>query len=161
MAEKAPGASVWEAALLELLESHAADEADSEASYAELSSQVGAGDIKFLMDLILDDERRHHRWMAQLADSVRTLSGDALSPPIPSLGRIANPAALLHASRQFLAVERSDAKKLRHLLRELRDVEDTTLWAVLVRMMLADTTKHIEILRFIEMRAKQAEKPPR
>jgi FAD/FMN-containing dehydrogenase len=43
---------------------------------------------------------------------------------------------------------------LKRLRKDLRDVEDTTLWALLVETMQLDTAKHITVLRFIERHVK-------
>ena len=92
--------------------------------------------------------------MGQLARAVKALVENDTSPEIPWLRHLEDPKDLLDATKRFLAVERDDAKHLRQLMRELHDVEDTTLWALLVRLMLLDTEKHIEILRFVQRRAK-------
>jgi bacterioferritin (cytochrome b1) len=92
--------------------------------------------------------------MGQLADAVKALINNDTSPAIPWLRHLDDQKELLDATRRFLAVERDDAKQLRQLMKELHDVEDTTLWALLVRLMLLDTEKHIEILRFVQRRAK-------
>jgi bacterioferritin (cytochrome b1) len=50
----------------------------------------------------------------------------------------------------LLEHEKADAKELERLRKELRDVKDTTLWALLVDIMQRDTEKHIAILRFVQ-----------
>jgi bacterioferritin (cytochrome b1) len=154
MTDTAPGASVWEGTLLQMVQGHVAAEEHIEDDYRELASSTDAPDVRFLVNLILEDEERHHRWMAQLADAVRALINNDTSPEIPWLRHLDDQKELVDATKRFLAVERDDAKHLRQLMKELHDVEDTTLWALLVRLMLLDTEKHIEILRFVQRRAK-------
>lgn len=148
------GASVWEHTLLEMLQRHVAEEEGVEAGYRALAAETEAKDVRFLIELILEDEARHHRWLGQLANSVRALVEQDPDADIPWIGRLDHRSELLEATKRFLAIERADARHLRQLMRELHEVEDTTLWALLVRLMLLDTEKHIEILRFVQRRAK-------
>jgi len=154
MTETAVGVSVWEQTLLEMLESHVHEEEEVENDYRSLAEQVAAPDVQFLIRLILEDEERHHRWLGQLASSVRALTTGDPRPEIPWLGQLEDRDVLREATKRFLRVERADAKGLRHLIKELKDVEETTLWALLVKIMLLDTQKHVEILRFIEHRTR-------
>jgi len=154
MTETVAGASVWERTLLEMLESHAHEEAEVEGEYRALVEHVEAADVQFLIKLILEDEERHHRWFGQLASSVTALTTGDRQPDIPWLGKLEARDELREATKRFLKVERADAKGLRHLMKELQDVEETTMWALLVKIMLLDTQKHVEILRFIEQRTR-------
>lgn len=154
MSEDVVGASFWERSLLEMLQAHEAEEADVEQAYRQLAEQINAPDVRFLINLVLEDEERHHRWLGQLANSVKALAVDDHNPDIPWVGRLDDKDELRAATKRFLNIERQDAKGLRHLMRELHDVEETTLWALLVKLMLLDTEKHIEILRFIEHRTR-------
>ncbi|HXY45167.1 MAG TPA: hypothetical protein VEH29_13345 [Acidimicrobiales bacterium] len=144
----------WERMLLQIIEGHVHAETELEDAYRELRQSVAAGDIEYLITLILEDEHRHHHWFSELAQSLSALADGSASPAIPWLGAIDDRAQLLAATKQFLKFEREDARQLRNLLRELQAMEETTLWPLLVRLMLSDTEKHIEILRFIERRAK-------
>ena len=57
--------------------------------------------------------------------------------------------ALLDTTRQLIARERADAKELRQLRRDFHTMPKASLLPLLVELMLHDTAKHIEILRFI------------
>jgi len=148
------GASKWEGRVFQLMQSHAATEEKVEAEYYELASSIDAADVKFLIELILADEIRHHQWLDQLSNSVKALIEMEPEPEIPWLRALNNPGDLLKTTKRFLAIEEDDAKELRHLLKELESVQDTTLWALIVKLILLDTKKHIEILQFIRHRAK-------
>ena len=52
--------------------------------------------------------------------------------------------------------EREDAKDFDRLEREFKDVRDTTLWGLLIKMMEMDTAKHLEILEFVRKHARKA-----
>jgi len=154
MTETPRGASTWERTIFELMQSHGKAEEQVERDYRQLASSVGAADVRFLIELILEDEGRHHQWFGQLSNAITALIEMEPTPEIPWIEPLSDPGTLLESTKRFLAVERADAKELRHMLKELQVVEDTTLWALVVRLMLLDTEKHIEILRFIERRAK-------
>ena len=77
--------------------------------------------------------------------------------PIPSLHGLRSDRERIKAvTEHLLAVERADAKELKQFEKSLREVRDTTLWALLVELMQADTAKHIKILSFIRDRADKA-----
>jgi hypothetical protein len=57
--------------------------------------------------------------------------------------------ALIAETRALLREEERDKKELRKLRRKLEPYEDTTVWALLVDLMIHDTEKHARILRFI------------
>jgi len=152
--EQIVGASTWEAELFKHLQAHGKSEEQAQKDYGEIAAVIEEGDVRFLIELILEDEIRHHRLIAQLAEALRTLVEAGGEPPIPWLTPLKRRPDLLAATRRFLTAEREDLKELRKLLKELRPVADTTLWALIVRLLVLDTRKHIEILRFIERRAK-------
>lgn len=107
--------------------------------------------LAYLVNLLVEDEHRHHRFFNDLASSLKSeaeLSG--VEPVIPRLDlRLVDSADLLATTRRLLDHERSDAAELKRLHKELRDLQDTTLWGLLVEVMQRDTEKHIAILRFV------------
>lgn len=156
MTQAPPGASYWESKLFEMVREHVDSEADVESKYRKLAAESGAADVRYLINLILEDEERHHRWLGQLASSVRALSTGERDTEIPWVGHLDDRQALREATKEFLRIEREDLRSLRQLKKELKDVEHTTLWGLLVHLMLLDTEKHIEILQFIARRARGA-----
>lgn len=145
------GASVWEAALFAHLTSHAADERGLLEEYAKAARSTDSKALAFLVNLLMEDEIRHHKMFEQLARSLKTtaeLSGT--TPEVPDVDfQRSDPAQVLDVTRRLLARERADAQELKRLHRELRDVKDTTLWSLLVDVMRQDTEKHISILDFV------------
>jgi hypothetical protein len=63
---------------------------------------------------------------------------------------------VLELTEQLLQSERADAKELHRLAREMKDVKDTTMWGLLVKLMEMDTAKHIEILEFARHQARRS-----
>ena len=113
--------------------------------------------LSYLINLLVEDERRHHRYFNELASSLKSeaeLGG--VDPVIPRLDLDqVDRAELLEATNLLLEHEKADAVELKRLRKELRDMEDTTLWALLVDIMMRDTDKHIAILRFVTDHAKR------
>ena len=77
------------------------------------------------------------------------LSGEDPVVPRLDLDRV-DRAELRETTDRLLEHEKSDAKELERLRKELHDVKDTTLWGLLVDIMVRDTEKHIAILRFVQ-----------
>jgi hypothetical protein len=139
------GASVWEQEIYDYVSAHVATEGAMLNQYQRLAEdQSRSPAFRYLANLILADERRHHQIFNDLAESVRQMAELRLEDePIPSLHG-------LRADRvRIMAVTERLAKKL-------KEVRDTTLWVLLVELMEADTAKHIKILSFIRDRADKA-----
>ena len=147
------GLSVWEQELYERLVQHIASESEVLARYEGMAEE-SSGHVRFLLDLIAEDEARHHRLYDQWARTVRdmvlvTEPGDA----IPDLTPESDPGRLVAAVDDLLAVEKDDAHQLKGLEKSLKDVRHTTVWPLLVELMEMDTRKHIKILEFLREHA--------
>lgn len=153
MRDTISGASVWEQELYDHLSSHAEAELETLKAYEELASSTRSKAFRYLAGLILDDERRHHKMLNELAQSIRTsaeLSGEPT--PIPRLDLHHDREQILAATERFLAVEEEDNRELKRLSKELKDVRDTTLWQLVLELIKADNEKHRRILSFIRDR---------
>ena len=149
--EELEGASSWDQQIYGAFRAHVEEEDRLLAEYAKLSGDLDDPDVAYLVDLILEDEQRHHRVFEQLASTIRS---DALFGPrddaVPDVPvRRADPRRLLDVTRALLKVEREDARRLRRLQRDLKPVSGTTLWPLLVETMRLDTRKHIVILEHL------------
>jgi hypothetical protein len=151
--------SVWDRELAEHLDRHLEEERSILERYETFLEQVQDEHVGYLLRLVLDDERRHHRILDEIANRV---CGDAALAELPgSVPRIAHPtdpdqrAAILEATEEFLDLERADYVALRDLRRRFRPLRDTTLLALLVELMELDTKKHVRILEFLRDRARE------
>lgn len=152
------GASVWEETLYEHLTSHEENERQLLIEYQQAAQAAKSPAFAYLVSLIVEDEIRHHRLFADLAESLKT---DAEmrpeEPRIPRLGRWGpEPDRIVELSQRLMDHEQADQKVLKDLRRQMSDVADTTLWDLLVRLMEADTAKHIAILEFAERHARRS-----
>src|SRR5690606_3061037 len=81
-------------------------------------------------------------------------------PTIPNLDLDSVGAdEILDITRRFLQTEKDDLAELERLARKMSDKRDTTLWGVLVDIMLRDTKQHISILEFVDRHAKRTGSP--
>jgi len=153
------GASVWEQELYDYVCDHAATEGAMLDQYQRLADDpTSSPAFRYLANLILSDERRHHQLFNDLAESIKQMAEIRLEEePIPSLhGLHADRVRIAAVTDRLLDAERADAKDLKKLNKNLGELRDTTLWGLLVELMEDDTAKHIKILSFIRDRANKA-----
>lgn len=144
------GASVFDRKLYDALLAHARDEEEVIAAYEAFVEDAPSDSVRYLVKLILDDEHRHHRILAELANEVRAeTSLEEHGDRVPYLDVHHDDAALLETTRRFLALERKDRVELKHLAHVVSEAGGE-LDAFLVDLLRADTERHIRILRFIE-----------
>jgi rubrerythrin len=156
MSQTIPGASVWEQQLYDHLVSHVDGELETLKAYEKLAQSTESEAFRYLAGLILEDERRHHKMLDQLAQSIRTSAELSTEPtPVPPLDLRLDRERILALTEQFIAVEEEDDKELKRLGKELKDVRHTTLWKLVLDIIQADNEKHRRILGFIRDRAKE------
>jgi hypothetical protein len=157
MTTRLTGASVWENELYQHLASHEEGERDLLEEYQDAARSSQSQAFEYLASLIVEDEIRHHRVFRELASALKT---DAeMRPEQPAVPRLdhwgPDPARVVELSERLLERERADARELHHLAGQLKEVKDTTLWQLLVRLMEMDNEKHIEILDFAKRHARK------
>jgi rubrerythrin len=144
------GLSVWERELFEHLVDHKRHEDELTDQYEQLASEAG-GHVAYLLRLVMEDERRHHRLFDEWCNALRANAEmHEVEPQVPYLAKTDRPDDVLASVRTFLAAERADEKDLARLKKLVKDVRNTTLWNVLLDVMELDTRKHITLLEFIE-----------
>jgi hypothetical protein len=142
--------SEWEAGLLAHFRDHGVREADALVEYQALVERRPDDFVRYLAGMLLEDERRHHRLFAELANA---LIGEAnltrIGPDVPPMSRLGDARELREQTARLLDIEKADLDELRGLRKDLKPVRQVTLWELLVRLAELDTWKHIAILRFI------------
>jgi rubrerythrin len=140
----------WPEEIRERITEHVNNEHSIMIEYEKLAEDATAEDVRFLMQVVLDDERRHHRWFRELRNSLdAAIELRSVGATIPPVGSEPVSPALLEATERLLEVEHEDAQELKALRKALKPVEGTTLWSLLVEIMEHDTQKHIAILEYI------------
>jgi hypothetical protein len=143
--------------LVDLLERHGAEEGAILKRYEQLSATARSESTRYLIGLILEDERRHHRVIAEIANAV-VFGGyeqAGTSGAVPDLDTRSEDPDLLAVTRELIRIEKEDAAELKRIRRELKAYSETTMWALLLETMLLDTDKHKRILEFIERQLSQ------
>ena len=158
MSEQLVGASVWEQTLYDHLTSHENDERELLVEYQQAAGESQSPAFRYLAALIVEDEMRHHRLFRELAESLRVDAEMRPGEPIvPRLGGWGpDPHKVAEISDRLARHEEMDLEVLRRIRKELDTVKETTLWALLVKLMELDTLKHMEILNFVRRHAKKS-----
>ncbi|HEY7628401.1 MAG TPA: hypothetical protein VH761_15115 [Ilumatobacteraceae bacterium] len=135
---------------------HLADHVNSETEMIELYDVLERDDhpyVSFIARLIGDDEARHHRLFSEWIETIKALAElREAEDGIPHVDyQPVDPETIVMVERllEFEENDLSETKKLRH---ELRSVRNSTLWGILVELVMADTKKHIKLLKFLRAR---------
>jgi rubrerythrin len=145
------GASVSEQEAFDALIAHERDEEDVIAAYEVFAKQAESDVVRFLIELIVEDERRHHRVLAKLANTIRAQATfEDTEPRLPYFDvHRERDKGVLDATRRFLAVERKDRAHLRDLAKTV-EACGGEVDAFVVDLIRMDTERHIAILKFIQ-----------
>jgi rubrerythrin len=146
------GWSLGETELFAHLSSHAAREGAILDEYAQAATATQSKALAYLVEILMEDERRHHRWFAELASSLEVdASFSGTEPAIPWMDfHRADRVAVRNVTDRLLEHEKADEHELDRLQQELRKTNGSTLWVLLVELMQRDTDKHIAVLTFVK-----------
>lgn len=140
----------WDATLLEQLSAHVQAEREVLAGYAVAAETVEEADVRYLINLIVEDEMRHHRVLEEMVHALEgAMRWEHVDPAVPERTHRPLSPEVRRLTERFLEIERADKRELRDLRRELSPVADTTLWPLLVDLMSLDTDKHLRILEHL------------
>jgi hypothetical protein len=135
--------------LVEHIESQAQGEAQMRSELEALMSPEAPELVRYLANLMIADEQRHHRLLVELANAI---SGNHLddAPAVPAKsGRGFGTEDMLRTTRSLLRHERSDRGQLKALRAQLKGFKRSTAWPLILDLMKLDARKHILILRFL------------
>lgn len=146
----ATNASATDRDLVAVLQQHGADEGEILAEYQQFASTAESPMARYLVGLIIEDERRHHRVLEEMANSIAWggFEPQTSLAKLPDLDLSAT-AELRSQTRRLLEFERQDARALKALRKALKDYADTTVWRLLIDTLILDTEKHQLLLEFI------------
>lgn len=109
--------------------------------------------VAFIADLIGEDEARHHRLFLEWIETIKALAELRDAPDgIPHVDYHHVAPETISIVDRLLAFEVEDLATTRNLRREIRSVRTSTLWGMLVEFLIADTKKHIKVLKFLRAR---------
>jgi rubrerythrin len=138
----------WWVQIAHAFSAHVRDERYVLSRYEELAASTSDPGTRFLLELILEDERRHHALFERLGASATSPPGEGAVPAAPRPEPEQVPE-LLAQTRRFLEIENEDAAALKSLARDLKPGTRETMWKLLVEVMQLDTEKHIRVLEYL------------
>jgi len=143
--------------LLNEFESHESQEKDFLRQYKEVAAEVRQPLIKFLLQLIISDEEKHH---AVTHAMVATLKGDLTwTKPEDAIHGLydldGRKKELLAATEEFIRTEKEGIRESKILTKVSRRYYKG-LFALLTGCMIHDSQKHVMILEFLRDKLKQA-----
>ena len=140
----------FDATILQHLTCHLAGEAEILDEYRQLATSPDAP-VRYLAQLILEDEERHHRVLTELANQFRSSASLVeQTPHVPWLTKSTDRHDLARSVRRLRKFERRDLRQLRKLARRLRPIRHHSLDPVLVATLEMDTRKHLRYLRELQ-----------
>ena len=142
--------------LLMKFESHDVNEEEFIRAYREIAEKSKDALIKFLLQLIITDEERHHAVMHAMASSLRgSINWTQPKDAIPTLSESGEEKGeLLKLTADFIKLEKEGIKESKKLLKSTKGYYQG-LFGLLVTTMIHESEKHVEILDFLRRRLKQ------
>lgn len=139
--------------LLAVIDTHASAEVEALEAYREMRD---AGDplIALIMQIILDDEERHHTLLRRISASLRDALNWSQSPEALPTGSEPSPPvspAMIATARELIQEEHTGAGHLRQLAHSERNI-NSGLDSTLLEMMATDSQKHAQLLEFVAHR---------
>jgi rubrerythrin len=147
----------WWATVTHELQAHVREEERFIEGYRELVDVIGDQGMRRLVQLIIEDEERHHQLMGRMAREAR---GDGRDEGASAAPRFSPEDAnrLLELTERFLDAEREDRRRLRALADTLRPLEHDSLWPLMLELMEIDTRKHVRVLEYLRARMRAAQR---
>jgi len=144
--------------VVELLARHGEEEGAILSRYQRFAEEASAPETRYLVKLILEDERRHHDLLVEMASAIAWgLVDKSAEPVLPDMThRDAGNAALAEETQSLLRAEERDRVELKRLRRRLRPFRNIALWELVVDLMILDTEKHVHILQLIAKNTEDA-----
>jgi hypothetical protein len=139
--------------LLAAIDRHATIESQALGQYDYLAQASGDPIIALVMQLILEDEERHHGLLKRISSTLPDALNWTYSPD--SLPRATAPATsgedLTSLAGTLIDEEKAGARALRGLAQREKGF-GSGLESLLLEMMAMDSEKHARLLRFVEQR---------
>jgi hypothetical protein len=137
--------------LVRIADVHATAEAESLAIYRELADSTHNPVVKLLLEMVLEEEERHHglmrRIQATLHDGLRWTSSPEALPDADGVGTVEDEDAR-STLKSLYHEEQLGAAQLRKLAHDNRDLSDG-LVSALLEWIARDSEKHAAIMDYI------------
>jgi rubrerythrin len=137
-------------------EAHERGEAQYTQRYKELAEKCKSPLVKFLLGLIITDEERHHTvtraMAANLNESLRWTKVEGALPGIEDLSEADK--ELTRITEEFIRLEKEGISAYKDLMKATKGYH-AGLFTLLLRSMVHDSEKHIDILEFLSENLKR------
>ena len=143
--------------LLNEFESHDVKEGDFIRGYKAFAGKSKDSLIKFLLQLIISDEEKHHAIIHSMAANLRgNLHWTQPEGAIPTFSETGEDnKALLKLTGDFIKHEKEGIKETKKLVKQCRGYYQG-LFALLLEATIHDSEKHVKVLEFLRKRLKEA-----
>ena len=146
--------------LMHEFQTHESDEARWVAIYQKLAHESEDPLIRFLLNLIIADEERHHKIIRHivsgLKDELAWTRSETVAAKPPEQDKGAKD--LSETVERLLAVERDGIGEYEKLVKTTEGFHQD-LFGMLCRIMIQDSLKHIGILDFLKLKLRERQRP--
>lgn len=142
--------------LMNEFKTHEGEEEKWLSSYRKIAEESDDPTFRFLLNLIIGDEERHHQLIGRMIASLKDdLASTRTSEPPPGTASSATPAReLIVMVERFLDVERKGIREYERLKKTSQKFRQGLL-ALLCETMVYDSLKHIGILNFLRLKLRE------
>jgi hypothetical protein len=152
-----PGDSLSER-LLRAMRLHVEEEDASVRAFKSVAAVTDDPAVRLLLNVIVEDEERHHGLLQRMAESFREeLTGVYSSGALPSGTGSKPPAEVIETVRTSLHKEHEGVAKIRQIAQQNTALYGG-LFSLLMETMALDSQKHEHVLTFILKRLEDAAK---
>jgi rubrerythrin len=132
--------------LLHAIEKHIDSELQILPSYRDLAASTADDMVKLVMNVVVDDEERHHQLMRQIVLQLKDDLGSSGALPKHFSEQV--DANVYAALRRFVMAERETGDELRSLASDALGLHESLPFELLTAMAM-DRSKHEHLLRFL------------
>jgi NADH dehydrogenase/NADH:ubiquinone oxidoreductase subunit G len=142
--------------LVNEFEAHESQEGTFLKQYKELAAKTDNRLVKFLLQMIVSDEEKHHAITRAMAATLKSdIEWTKRDDAIQGLYDLpAEKDKLLELTEDFITIEKQGISEYKALIHESKGYY-RDLFVLLFRSMICDSEKHIEILDFLRNRLKE------
>jgi rubrerythrin len=146
--------------LMHEFQTHESDEARWLAIYKKLAHESEDPLIRFLLNLIITDEERHHEIICQIVSGFKEelLWRSSETMAASRLDQDKGAKDFSETVERLLVVERDGIGEYERLAKTTKGFHQG-LFGVLCRTMIQDSLKHIDILDFLKQKLRQQQRP--
>lgn len=142
--------------LIKKFEAHEAGEQQFLQGYKDMADKSKNGLVKFLLQLIISDEEKHHALAHTMVSSLKdSLIWSKSDEAVSSIGDISQGKdELLELTSDFIKYEKQGINEYKTLIKETRGYF-YDIFVLILRSMIYDSRKHIDILNYIQRTLKE------